>query len=110
MINVNAIASHLPTRGVASELAPLLQQLAKKADTNRDGQVSSTEFTDFLGKLMQSLDESQRVASGSPTSSEPSAAAPIPVSTSSAVPLPIPTQTAGAAAIRAIVASLSKER
>lgn len=40
----------------AAEKSPLLEQLAKKADVNRDGNVTSAEFTAFLSTLMKSLD------------------------------------------------------
>jgi len=37
----------------------LVEQLARRVDTNRDGQVTSTEFSAFLSNLMQSLDTEQ---------------------------------------------------
>jgi hypothetical protein len=40
----------------ATERSPLVDQLARKVDTNRDGEVTSAEFSSFLSSLMQSLD------------------------------------------------------
>ena len=37
----------------------LVEQLARRLDTNRDGQVTSAEFSSFLSNLMQSLDTEQ---------------------------------------------------
>jgi hypothetical protein len=40
-----------PTR--AADLAPLVKELQRRADGNHDGQVTSTEFGDFLTGLLQ---------------------------------------------------------
>jgi len=61
MINTNAIGSHV-SKSAATELSPLVEKLAKKADTNRDGQVTSSEFQEFLAGLMKSIEENQRTA------------------------------------------------
>lgn len=37
---------------------PLIDQLAKRADVNRDGKVSSAEFSDFLTSLLDKAGES----------------------------------------------------
>jgi hypothetical protein len=39
-----------------TERSQLTEQLARKVDGNRDGQVTSAEFSSFLSSLMQSLD------------------------------------------------------
>lgn len=62
----------LPTSSNITERSPLLDQLARKIDTNRDGQLTSGEFSEFLAGLMQSLDDEQR--SASPGTSEPASA------------------------------------
>ena len=105
MINVNSIASHLSSKGSAAELAPLVEQLAKRADTNRDGKVSSAEFSDFLTKLMQSIDDEHGAGTGQAQPSGPSSAGPIPVPSTN-----VPVPASAAAAIRAIVAAVVKER
>jgi hypothetical protein len=37
--------------------SPLVEQLAKRADVNRDGKVSSEEFSDFLTSLLDKAGE-----------------------------------------------------
>lgn len=49
---VNTLTS---TTTAASDLAPLVKQLAKRADLNKDGQVSTTEFSQFLTGLLESI-------------------------------------------------------
>jgi hypothetical protein len=102
VINVNSIASHLSSKNTANDLAPLVQQLAKRADTNHDGTVTSAEFSDFLSKLVQSIDETPQAPATTPSSAV--------AGTAAAPATAVATQTPGAAAIRAIVAALSKER
>jgi hypothetical protein len=43
----------------AADRTQLIEQLARRVDTNRDGQVTSGEFSTFLSGLMQSLDNEQ---------------------------------------------------
>lgn len=43
----------------APDRSQLIDQLARRVDTNRDGQVTSGEFSTFLSGLMQSLDKEQ---------------------------------------------------
>jgi hypothetical protein len=41
------------SKTTGSDLTQLVEQLAKRADTNRDGSVSTTEFAQFLVNLLQ---------------------------------------------------------
>jgi hypothetical protein len=55
----------------AADLAPLVKELQHRADGNHDGQVTSTEFGDFLTGLLQKAgtmagDAAQAAASASP--------------------------------------------
>ena len=50
--NINAALSGTGT----ADGSQLVEQLARRVDTNRDGQVTSAEFSSFLSGLMQSLD------------------------------------------------------
>lgn len=68
---INSMNPHISHHG-ATERSPLIEQLARKVDGNRDGQVTSVEFSDFLSSLMQSLDHelaSQREAGPALTAS-----------------------------------------
>lgn len=56
----------------APDRSQLIDQLARRVDTNRDGQVTSGEFSTFLSGLMQSLDKEQ---SSNRTEVAPSASA-----------------------------------
>lgn len=51
--NMNALISGTG----AADRSQLVEQLVRRVDTNRDGQVTSAEFSNFLSSLMQSLDE-----------------------------------------------------
>jgi hypothetical protein len=51
--NMNAVISGTGH----ADRSQLVEQLARRVDTNRDGQVTSAEFSNFLSGLMQSLDE-----------------------------------------------------
>lgn len=53
MINATHTTSATPT----GDDARLVEQLARRADTDRNGRVSSDELTSFLSELMRSLDE-----------------------------------------------------
>jgi hypothetical protein len=50
VINTNAINTPKTT---GADLTQLVEQLAKRADANRDGQVSTSEFAQFLVGLLQ---------------------------------------------------------
>ena len=52
---VTNIDRHIPA-GHAAERSPLLEQLARKADVNRDGAVSQNEFNAFLAALVTPQD------------------------------------------------------
>ena len=41
----------------SADRSQLVEQLARRVDANRDGQVTSAEFSNFLSSLMQSLDQ-----------------------------------------------------
>lgn len=74
---INSLNPLISNHG-ATERSPLVDQLARKVDGNRDGQVTSAEFSNFLSSLMQSLDHelaSQRDAGAmaSAATAEPSA-------------------------------------
>lgn len=59
----------------------LIDQLARKADANKDGTVSSAEFTAFLSSLTESLDHEEQAAktpSASATDLGPGAAPAVP--------------------------------
>jgi len=62
----------------ATDRSQLIDQLARRVDTNRDGQVTSGEFSTFLSGLMQSLDKEQ---SSYRTQSDPASAQPVDSST-----------------------------
>lgn len=64
-MSINVINS-LKTTG--DDLAPLVEQLAKRADADGDGKVSSSEFSNFLGQLIESLTGGDGAAAGGPRS------------------------------------------
>jgi hypothetical protein len=53
------------------EASPLADQLAKRADVNRDGKVSATEFSEFLTSLLDKAAESSATRPGGPSGSAP---------------------------------------
>lgn len=64
--NMNPIVSGLKTVG---ERSPLIDQLARRADANRDGQITRAELDNFLSDLTRALDselERHRAAAGDP--------------------------------------------
>ena len=63
----------------AADRSQLIDQLARRVDANRDGQVTSGEFSTFLSGLMQSLDQEQ---SSNRTEVAPSLASAHPVDSS----------------------------
>ncbi len=102
-MNVNNSASHLSS--AASKLAPLAERIMKRADINRDGNVTSEEFADFLSKLSASL-EAELPARGAHQASAPAAPVPAP-------PVPVPSGTisaAAAATLRLVANNLPKDR
>jgi len=58
----------------ATERSPLVEQLARRADADRNGQVTSAEFSSFLEGLMQSLNDDQ--VSTTPSAPPPAASVP----------------------------------
>ena len=57
-MDITNILSHLESPAGRGSLAPVATRLARQADVNRDGNVSSAEFRDFLSKLAAALDAS----------------------------------------------------
>ncbi len=106
MINVNAVTNHLPSSKASTEVAPLVEQLAKRADANRDGKVTSAEFMEFLTKLTSSLDDDAK-SNGDLASSNASALSWLGASPAQAQ---APANRSAAAAVHALVSALSKER
>ncbi len=51
MSNLPSLTTPVKTTG--SDLTQLVEQLAKRADANKDGQVSTSEFAQFLVNLLQ---------------------------------------------------------
>ncbi len=100
-------SNQIPGLRPADAQSPL-EQLARRADVNRDGQVSNPEFAGFLSDLMQSLDREQ-AATPAPQSAEP-ATRPLDLSRLEAKDIPAPSPAASAALLRAAVLAASKER
>jgi hypothetical protein len=55
-MDINSLSTHFTAQPAAGKLAPLVERLGKRADVNRDGHVTSDEFSEFLAKLTASLD------------------------------------------------------
>jgi hypothetical protein len=92
-----------------TERSPLVEQLARKVDGNRDGQVTSAEFSNFLSSLMQSLDSeltSHRDA-GPATPSAPIEPSPVVLAAGEAGPL---TRAQGAALLRQAFETVTRSR
>lgn len=51
---------------IPQERPTLVDQLARKADVNRDGTVTTAEFTAFLGGLLQTLDRDEAARDAEP--------------------------------------------
>lgn len=105
---INSVNPHISSTG-ATERSPLVEQLARKVDGNRDGQVTSAEFSSFLSSLMQSLD-SELTADRAPDATAPS-----PAAASSAVMLPAAepgtlTRAQGAALLRQAFETVTRSR
>lgn len=93
----------------AADRSQLVEQLARRVDTNRDGQVTSNEFSTFLSSLMQSLDQEQ---TSTRTQPDPAQA---PVADASAVLLSVGpagqlTRAQGTALLRQAFETLTKAR
>jgi len=65
-------------KGLGQDSSPLTQQIAKRADANGDGTVSSAEFSLFMQELLARLDApaeekstSTSSASGAPVTMDP---------------------------------------
>lgn len=74
--NINAALSGTGT----ADRTQLVEQLARRVDSNRDGQVTTAEFSSFLSGLMQSLDTdlaSARQSDVSAQAAPPSDASPV---------------------------------
>ena len=93
----------------ATDRSQLINQLARRVDSNRDGQVTSGEFSTFLSGLMQSLDKKQSShrTQSDPTSAEPVDSSTILLSVGSAGQL---TRAQGAALLRQAFEAVTKAR
>ena len=80
MINTNALNTPKTT---GADLTQLVEQLARKADANRDGQVSTSEFAQFLVGLLQ-----QTTGSATSTTSTTSTATTTPIADTPLPPCP----------------------
>jgi len=104
-MNINSLSSHLKSETETSKLAPLAERVMKRADVNRDGDVTSAEFSDFLSKLSASL-EAELPAPRAHQATMPAAPASVPP-----VPAASSTISASAAAMLRLVANnLPKDR
>lgn len=56
---INTIQTLIGPAAPAAERSPLVDQLARRADANHDGQVTSAELAGFFADLMQALDDDQ---------------------------------------------------
>ena len=65
---------HSSAAATSSERSPLIEQLVRRADADRDGQLTTAEFSAFLEGLVQSLDRDQAAARPD-APAEPTAAA-----------------------------------
>ena len=65
MINATNPLNTPKTTG--ADLTQLVEQLAKRADVNRDGQVSTSEFAQFLVGLLQATSPAGTFGTSSPT-------------------------------------------
>ena len=55
-MDITNTLNRLESPGAKDALAPVANRLSRRADVNRDGNVSSAEFRDFLSKLAAALD------------------------------------------------------
>lgn len=102
MINVHSVTSQLAADKTTAPLASLVERLASRVDVNRDGNVTSREFSEFLGQLNASLDRE------SASQADPATA---PRAGTASVPVPEAASLAAAAArLRALVAAVEEDR
>ena len=102
---INALTTHLATTGTDNARSPLIDQLARRADANRDGNVTSAEFNNFLSGLMESLEADRREPAAQPTTAS---TATVPGATELLKTASSPS--AAADALRRAIAAASKER
>ncbi len=62
-------ATHTTTATPAGDESRLVEQLARRADTDGNGRVSSDELTRFLSDLMRSLDDELATEARTPAAS-----------------------------------------
>jgi hypothetical protein len=105
---INNMSPHVSSTG-ATERSPLVEQLARKADGNRDGQVTSAEFSSFLSSLMASLDQELSVDSGTNSSANPAVAGPSDVRLPAAEPGTL-TRAQGATLLRQAFETVTRSR
>jgi hypothetical protein len=106
---INSMNPHISSAG-ATERSPLVEQLARKVDGNRDGEVTSAEFSHFLSSLMQSLDSELTADRGpDPSAPSPAAAAPSAVLLPAAEPGAL-TRAQGAALLRQAFEPVTRSR
>lgn len=103
--NMNALFSGTN----ATDRSQLVEQLARRVDVNRDGQVTSAEFSTFLSGLMKSLDDESAAKAPVPAATEHDAtdSSPVLVSVADAGQL---TRAQGAALLRQALTSVSGAR
>jgi hypothetical protein len=93
----------------AADRSQLVEQLARRVDVNRDGQVTSAEFSSFLSGLMKSIDEESTARPSTPVAGETPASdsSPVLVSVADAGQL---TRAQGAQLLRQALSSVSRAR
>lgn len=104
--NLNPVVSG----SASTDRSQLAEQLARRSDSNRDGQVTSAEFSAFLTGLMQSLDSehaSDAAAGGTAPIRETSETAPVLLPAGDAGTL---TRAQGAALLRQAFDTVAKAR
>jgi hypothetical protein len=102
---INALTTHLATTSTADARSPLLDQIARRADVNRDGNVTSAEFSNFLSGLMESLEAEARN-----TAADPQTASTVPAPSTPELLKTVSSPSAAADALRRAIAAASKER
>lgn len=102
---INALTTHLATTGTENARSPLIDQLARRADANRDGNVTSAEFSHFLSGLMESIEAETREPAAQPPAASAATVpgAPELLKTASS-------PSAAADALRRAIAAATKER
>ena len=101
-MDINSISNHLKSQAETSKLAPLAERIMKRADINRNGDVTSEEFSEFLSKLSASL-EAELPATRAQQTAAP-ASAPLTPSTSGTI------SASAAAMLRLVANNLPKDR